>query len=625
MISIFVKIVNHLFLIVACCFLLNFNSGKVYSLEPFDIQIKKKIDSEARKTGIRKDEKKILKGNIIAWLINQVPISEKEEFEAASELHVKLIDNVKITPTPEKVKKVFSKLVQNIPAFQKFNGFKYELFVLDQTDLNAFTNGGGYVYITKSLMEKFLDFNMDPTPGLYFILGNELGKISHKHTRRHYQLVEIKKELSRSIDLHVEDQILNPIFHASMGPVFAYFSYMYLQYQYFQSDIFAFYLCRNSGVNLEDTLDALRFFVIDKYPKIKEIDFNIPAESINAFFITFRSFPLVRLKNLLNELEGVVDESVEKFGLFRYQKGAKEKGIKDFELCKNRSILGDKTTLVFIHGLKGNQETFKDFIENVAKNKKTETSEILVFRYPNIESLSRSGQFLTNEIKRVFQDPQKIQFICHSAGGLVFRYYTEVNGGLYRQVFFIATPHKGTSMTKYKFLIDLNEFSLISGTEGVSKAISETISEGRGEIGFDLHSGSLFLSHLNSCKSERKNYYICNACFTGNSAFSKIDSRVLKNIVIINMLEQFLPFVKDSLKDRAEKFGSPLFKKWSLETLSKLEIPDEIKKGDLAVTIESTKIEGAEVIITRDGLNHLTILNDSKVINEIIKKITLVP
>ena len=83
--------------------------------------------------------------------------------------------------------------------------------------------------------------------------------------------------------------------------------------------------------------------------------------------------------------------------------------------------------------------------------------------------------------------------------------------------------------------------------------------------------------------------------------------------------------MKDSLKDRAEKFGSPLFKKWSLETLSKLEIPDEIKKGDLAVTIESTKIEGAEVIITRDGLNHLTILNDSKVINEIIKKITLVP
>jgi hypothetical protein len=618
--SIFAKILSHLFLTVACVSLLNFNSGQVYGFEPFDIQVKKRVDSEARKTEIKKEERKILKGNIIAWLINQVPISEKEEYEAASELHEKLVNNVKIILTPEKVNKVFNKLVANIPVFQKFNRFNYKLFVLDQTDLNVFTNGGGYVYITKPLMEKFIDYNMEPTPGLYFILGNELGKISLKHTRRHYQLVEIKKELSRSIDLHVEDQLLNSIFHASISPIFTYFSYMYIQYQYFQTDIFAFYLCRNSGVKPEDTLDALRFFVIDKYPKIKESGFNVPAESNIEFFTTFRSFPLVRLKYLLNELEGVIEDSVEKFGLFQYQKNTKK-----FELCKNKSILGDKSTLVFCHGLKGNQESFKDLIEHVAKNKKTESKEILVFRYPNIESLSKSGQFLTNEIKRVFQDPQKIQFICHSAGGLVFRFYAEVKEGLYDQVFFIATPHKGTSMTKYKFLLDLNEFSLVSGTEGISKAISETISEGRGEIGFDLHSGSLFLSYLNSFKSKKKNYFICNACFTGDGAFSKFDSRVIKNITVINILEQCLPIVKDTLNDRAEKFGSPLFKKWSLEILSKLEIPDEIKKGDLAVTVESTKIEGGEIIITGHGLNHLTILTEPKVINEIIKRIALVP
>ena len=58
MISIFVKIVNHLFLIVACCFLLNFNSGKVYSLEPFDIQIKKKLIRKQEKPELEKMKRK---------------------------------------------------------------------------------------------------------------------------------------------------------------------------------------------------------------------------------------------------------------------------------------------------------------------------------------------------------------------------------------------------------------------------------------------------------------------------------------------------------------------------------------------------------------------------------------
>ena len=59
--SIFAKILSNLFLIVACWSLLNFNSGQVYGLEPFDIQIKKRIDSEARKSEIKKMKRKFLK------------------------------------------------------------------------------------------------------------------------------------------------------------------------------------------------------------------------------------------------------------------------------------------------------------------------------------------------------------------------------------------------------------------------------------------------------------------------------------------------------------------------------------------------------------------------------------
>ena len=615
--SIFAKILSYLFLIVACWSLLIFNSGQVYGLEPFDIQIKKRINSESRKSEIQKDEKKVFKGSIIAWLINQVSVTEEEEFNGAIESHEKIKTTVKFSPTPLNVNNAFKKLVSNIPSNLNYKGFTYELFVLDQPDLNVFTNGGGYVYITKPLLEKFLDVNAQPTAGLYFILANELGKISHKHTRRGYQLIEIEKELKRLVNLNIEDEILKVILQTSINPALGTVKFLYTPHQVYQADIFAFYLCRNSGIQLDDSLDALRLFVVDKYPKIKEMDFVI-SQDLKEGYSSFDSSPLVRMKKLLNETEGVVDDSSEKFGLLRYQKCAKV-----FELCKQASIAGDKTTLVFCHGLKGNEETFKYFIEEVAKNMGVGNMELLVFRYPNNQSLSRSGQFLTTEINRVFKDPKRVQFICHSAGGLVFRHYAEINNGSYGNAFFIGTPHKGSDIIKFKFLIDTNEFVIGFGHGGLPKTISDTIPEGRGEIGFDLQPGSLFLSYLDSLKSTQKNYFIFNANYTG---MGLTDQGGAKNKLMVYGLENYLlPEVKKGLVKRAGQIGSPLLKKWALEAIAQLEIPDEVKNGDLAVTIESSKIGSTKSVITRYGLNHIDILNDSKVITEIIKKITLAP
>ena len=357
-------------------------------------------------------------------------------------------------------------------------------------------------------------------------------------------------------------------------------------------------------------------FVVDKYPKIKEMDFVIPPD-LKEGFLTFNSSPLVRLKKLLNEIEGVVDDSAEKFGLLLYKKETKV-----FELCKNNSIAGDKTTLVFCHGLKGNEETFKYFIEELAKNMDVGNMELLVFRYPNNQSLSRSGQFLTTEINRVFKDQKKVQFICHSAGGLVFRHYAEINNGSYGNAFFIGTPHKGSDIIKFKFLIDTNEFVIGFGYGGLPKIISDTIPEGRGEIGFDLQPGSLFLSYLDSLKLTQKNYFIFNSNFTG---VGLTDQGGAKNKAMVYGLENYLlPEVKKGLVKRTGQIGSPLLKKWALEAITQLEIPDEIKNGDLAVTINSSKIGEAKVV-TRNGLNHIEIVSDAKVITEIIKKITLAP
>ena len=244
--------------------------------------------------------------------------------------------------------------------------------------------------------------------------------------------------------------------------------------------------------------------------------------------------------------------------------------------------------------------------------------ELLVFRYPNNQSLSRSGQFLTTEINRVFKDSKKVQFICHSAGGLVFRHYAEINNGSYGNAFFIGTPHKGSDIIKFKFLIDTNEFVIGFGHGGLPKTISDTIPEGRGEIGFDLQPGSLFLSYLDSRKSTQKNYLIFNSNYTGLPGGTKYKA------MIYGLENYLLPEVKKILKERAEQIGSPLLKKWALEAITQLEIPDEIKNGDLAVTINSSKIGEAKVV-TRNGLNHIEIVSDAKVIADIIKKITLTP
>ena len=591
------------------------------SLSP---DLKKKIDQIAKDQQFKNiNEKKFdFKGNVIFWIISQASITPEEEKNEATILHNKIKKDGKIIDSPEGLKQLFKKLVTNIPTYQKYwPETDYQIYLLDQDDFKIFTNGGGFVYITKPVLNLVLQKDIQQSPVLAFFIAHELGHISLGNTKKGFQLEEIQTELKRQVGLNIENDTLALILKTAINPILTSAKFLYSREQSFQADLFAIHLCRNCSFNLNYSLDALRILILMKNPEIKSPKVIADKElglgaKVNQFF-SFDTDPVTRLKRLLNEIDGKCDIDPYKFGLFKFDPDAKDND-KTFFPCGNNTVEGLNTSLVFLHGLRGNENAFKDFFEIALLSKELKGKDIFVFRYPNNQSLYRSGEFFSNEIKRVFKNSEKAVFICHSAGGLVFRYFSEIKKGEFNKAYFLGTPNAGSEMIKLKFLLDINEFVLIGGKSGIPTAIRESFPEGSGEISSDLQSGSLFLSFLKSESVDFKKQgdYTVFKSFYFSSFVSKA--------AIIGLETVFLPQVKAELLKRIEKISSPLIKKWANQIVDKLLIPDEIKKGDLAVTLDSAKIALAKEQ-TINGVHHIGLLSDKKVVDLVIKELSKLP
>src|SRR5262249_20274217 len=127
-------------------------------------------------------------------------------------------------------------------------------------------------------------------------------------------------------------------------------------------------------------------------------------------------------------------------------------------------------------------------------------------------SLARSGLFLAREVKRLVPAPEKVTFICHSAGGLVFRWYAERQGGGFDRAELLAGPNAGRRAAELRLLVDLAAFA---GRlrEGCFAAVSRSVAEGQGEVGLDLRPDSLFLRYLGSDRRRAARYHV----YTGTS------------------------------------------------------------------------------------------------------------
>ncbi len=439
-----------------------------------------------------------LAGNATAFLISQTKLPLREEADLSEAERTRLIAQKKVLQTPEAVVGIWNKLLQELPAHLKPREFTYRLTVLDVPEPGAFTPGGGQVFLTRGLLDRLLQDPQRGEPAVALVLAQQLGHIGLGHCRRGWQLKRLQEELQKAKKNDVDHKLVGKILETSVllsGPL-TYF--LYSRAQHYEADLFAWQLCRNSKIDLACALDALRWLSVVNDPRLlTDKDYRPSKEasaSVVRYYLSEEPEPLRRLKRLFMERDGVV-ETEKEHGLFLYQPTPKGDPPGTLTRCKNGSIPADRACIVFLHGMRADNTTFNDFFSFLQAEKAVAGRPLLLFRCPNNDSLARNALFLERELARVGVAPEKAAFVCHSAGGLVFRWYAEKRQGRFDQAFLLATPHLGSAMTALKHLVDVAVFAGMLNL-GLPAAIAQTLPEGRGQISYDLQPDSLFFRFL---------------------------------------------------------------------------------------------------------------------------------
>jgi hypothetical protein len=261
---------------------------------------------------------------------------------------------------------------------------------------------------------------------------------------------------------------------------------------------------------------------------------------------------------------------------------------------------------VFVLGFRGTMRTFRDYLPAFAEQPGLRGRKLLVFRYPNNSSLGRCGEFLVNEMRRAVVAPGKAAFVCHSAGGLVFRWYAEVLKGPFDRAVLLSTPNEGTSLTALKYLADLGALVEEMKLNGPG-ALARMIPEGDGAVIYDVHEDSLFLRHLGHDAKLAKRYYV----FSGD-CLTRVEVVALRAAVVA---------ARRVLENRVlPRIESPVLRRQALRRIDRWHLPREISRGDLVVSVQSALLEDAGRS-TRTALNHEQFLRDELVIRDVMASI----
>ncbi len=518
-------------------------------------------------------------GAVPAFLLTALDLPSTEEHRRSQRMHQELVKHSKLVDPPISVSKILDRLVDELPAYQLPEEFRYSLTVLDRKTWEVFTPGGGYIFLTNPLLNTLLSDRERGEAALAFLLARQIGHSALGHCRRGWQWVILEEDARRGIDSGIEPGVWREVLETKVTISGRIVEFLYSLNQEYRADLFAFQLCRNAGFELDAALDGMRYLANHSEKEQR----------------------LQRLKRLLQERDGTADPASE-FGLFRWDRTAK-----DFIPCKPGEIDAEVRPIVFVHGMYGKNDSWQPFLDYFSEQKSLKGRPLLVFRHPGNGSIARSGLMLSRQVRELLPSPQKVTFICHSAGGLVFRWYAEKLKGKFDRAVLMATPHSGSNLTQLKFLVDLQEF-FIAARFGLNEGIQRVIIEGRGEIGQDLHPGSLFFRALGKDRDAAKRYHV----FYGEWIVPA-RARLLEVgfLTLRQTLEpQLLPGMPDGLlKRQAERF------------LASLELPAEITKGDCIVSVQSANLSGAGKS-TKLKLRHLAFRQDEEVMRLVLESIT---
>jgi len=105
--------------------------------------------------------------------------SEKSEIEKAKQLHPMLLEQFGGAYEDVQLQQYVNEVGQRAAKAGQRPELTYIFTVLDSEDINAFTTGGGYVYITRGILN-YLNSEAE----LFAVLGHEIGHINARHPVR---------------------------------------------------------------------------------------------------------------------------------------------------------------------------------------------------------------------------------------------------------------------------------------------------------------------------------------------------------------------------------------------------------------------------------------------------------
>jgi pimeloyl-ACP methyl ester carboxylesterase len=301
------------------------------------------------------------------------------------------------------------------------------------------------------------------------------------------------------------------------------------------------------------------------------------------------------------ERDGLVDDKDNNYGLFLW-----DPRRDTFERCDKRSIAAEDRPIVFVHGFRGSMRTFHDYLQAFSEDRNLSRRKLLVFRYPNNSSLGLCGQLLVNEMRRVVVAPEKAFFVCHSAGGLVFRWYAEARKQPFDRAILLSTPNEGTSLTSLKFLADVSAFFDELKMNGPG-ALARMLPEGEGQIIHDVRADSLFLRYLGHNAALAKRYHVYSGDFL--RPLQVVALRVGIGTARRVMLNRLLP-----------RLDSPVLRHQAMLRVERWHLPIEISHGDLVISVRSALLKDAGRS-TRTNLSHDGFKTDEQVIQEVMDSI----
>jgi len=220
--------------------------------------------------------------------------------------------------------------------------------------------------------------------------------------------------------------------------------------------------------------------------------------------------------------------------------------------------------------------------------------------------LSRCGQFLCNEMRRVVAAPEKAVFVCHSAGGLVFRWYAEERKQPFERAVLLTTPNEGTSITALKYLADLSAFADELKMNGPG-ALARMIPEGDGEIIYDVQADSLFLRRLGHNADLAKRYHVFSGEFLTRVQVLALGTGIVAAKHL--MMNRVLP-----------RLDAPVLRRQAMNRIDQWHMPPEISHGDLIVSVRSALLRDAGRA-TRTSLSHEAFKTDELVIRDVMASI----